>query len=186
MDTLSARMQTIIDRHPHVTSAHVQPAPHAPIQPWHTISPSPQLMVLRVPRVLEASAIHKGDFRQPSFPPGPPPPTAEYAAPPRPVPVHTRFGPRPVLQEIRFPIALTIMVMGLSILLPDLQTCLPGTHMLPPVMLRRPLPSLNTVAVRVTLPVTLDPTQPFWRVPCWWWFQLPHKSSPGSILRFVW
>jgi hypothetical protein len=117
MATRQARMQAIIDRHPEVTSAAAQPAPRAPIrpvvkrlsQPRPHGPPRPSGHVFGGPafrpftQAAAGQGGHSGDIPrahsyQPPLPPGPPPPRAEYAAPPRPTPVHTRLGPRPVPQ----------------------------------------------------------------------------------------
>jgi hypothetical protein len=117
MATRQARMQAIIDRHPEVTSGAAQPAPCAPIrpaaqrlsQPRPHSPPQPSGHVFGGPafrpftQAAAGQGGHSGDIPrahsyQPPLPPGPPPPRAEYAAPPRPAPVHTRLRPRPVPQ----------------------------------------------------------------------------------------
>jgi hypothetical protein len=176
MATRHARMQTIIDRYPEVTSAAAQSAPRAPIRPVAERLSQPQPHGPPRPsghsfggpafrpftQAAASQGGHSGDIPRahsylPPLPPGPPPPSTVYAAPPRPAPVHTRLGPRPVPQGDPF-----LGSAEPSWLWPPASCCPtcrfasdPGTLMLLPSMLHRPLPS--TVAVRVLLPVTWDP-----------------------------
>jgi hypothetical protein len=106
-----ARMQAILDRYPHVTSAAAQPAPRVPIrpvaerlsQPGAPRSSGPDFGGPAFRPFTQAAAAqggHPGSIpggHQPPLPHGPPPPTAGFTAPPRPVPVHSRLGPRQVL-----------------------------------------------------------------------------------------
>lgn len=115
MEAMQARMQALIDRHPEVTSVAAQPAPRAPIRPVAERLSQPSLP--SAPRssghpfggpafrpFTQAAAtqgghsgsVPWGNFCQPPLPFGPPPLTAGYTAPPPPVPVHSRLGPRPV------------------------------------------------------------------------------------------